>query len=258
MAIQCWAKSLGDCSQQQSGEHYVTAALFKTPTIKVRGFSWCVDKPKEIGLSAAVSKILCKHHNEILSPVDHAGALVFDTFRQIRKLEDVRVRLKPHRWRIIRYDIDGLMLERWFIKTAINLICTQTQEVHWLESDIPRFEPPPLLVNVVFGKQELPPDMGLFFAVHEGQGVETGDDVGFAPLLSDEGVAAGIFAFRGFRFVVPLSKQPMPMRPPFLQNLPEGWHKAHLRRRMNAFNFNSRGGYPSQKLTTKWPKLPVV
>jgi|SRR5581483_6814647 len=257
MAIQCWAKSLGDCSPQQSREHYISASLFEGPTIKVQGFSWCVDKQIEIGLSSAVSKILCKHHNEILSPVDQAGAQVFDTFRKIRKLEMVRDRLKPHRWHIIRHDIDGPILERWFIKTAINLVCVQTEEVHWLESSTPRFEPPSLLVDVVFGKRSLPPDMGLFFAVHEGQAVETGDHINFAPLVLNEGVAAGLFEFRGFRFLISLWNQPMPKRPLFLNNLPEGWDKACLLPRVEHLYFNSRG-YPSQKLTIKWPKLRIA
>ncbi len=70
MLVTCWASDLGGCSNGLSGEHVVTKALFDGKAATVKGFGWCKDEFKTVGLNSLVANILCKHHNEYLSPVD--------------------------------------------------------------------------------------------------------------------------------------------------------------------------------------------
>lgn len=211
-----------------------------------------MDEQVEIGLSSIVSKILCKRHNELLSPLDEAGAASFSTLREITRLENKREHLKRRMWNVIRYKINGSMLERWFIKTAINIVCAQNQEVTWRESKTPRLEPPSAVVEAVFGNRKIPPDMGLFCAANAGQEVVLSSHITFAPLLLDRAVCAAIFEFSGFRFVISLSDGPMPDQPPFLKNLSEGWQEAGLQYHLKRVRFKIDGCL-SHDLTLTWP-----
>jgi len=76
----------------------VSESLFPQGVIQVQGFSWCKDKPKEIGMSGLTAKILCTRHNSDLSPVDDAGAKAFNVFREMRRIANGREMMKPRRW----------------------------------------------------------------------------------------------------------------------------------------------------------------
>jgi len=92
--MECWASCLGGCSDKISREHLVSQALFLEDKVRVQGFSWCKDVEKEIGISGLTSKILCSQHNNDLSPVDEAGAKAFATLREIRRIANVRQKVK--------------------------------------------------------------------------------------------------------------------------------------------------------------------
>jgi hypothetical protein len=120
--IGCWAKCLGNCSQKMSREHTISKGLFNDDEIMVQGFPWCLNAPKRIGLSNFVAKILCKAHNSKLSELDDAAKAAFAVFRESVRLNNVRQKLKrPTIWNVKRLEIDGPRLERWFLKTLINL-----------------------------------------------------------------------------------------------------------------------------------------
>lgn len=38
--MKCWASSLGDCSADQSREHYISRALWKDGKVTIKGFDW--------------------------------------------------------------------------------------------------------------------------------------------------------------------------------------------------------------------------
>ena len=118
---ECWASGLGSCSDKISREHIVSESLFTNDIVRVEGFSWCKDKEKEIGLRSLTAKILCKKHNAALSPVDIGGASAFEAFRNMTKIGNVRKKVQPQIWDVIQYSIDGILLERWFLKTLINI-----------------------------------------------------------------------------------------------------------------------------------------
>src|SRR6266581_2523260 len=117
----CWAACLGDCSDKISREHIITAGLFPDDKIIVQGLPWCRNERKEIGLAALTKKNLCTKHNSNLSVVDDAGISSMNVLREATQLTNLRIRHKITRPRIMRFQIDGRALERWFLKTFINI-----------------------------------------------------------------------------------------------------------------------------------------
>ncbi len=109
----CWAAVLGNCSPDMSSEHPVAANQFDTPTIVMSGYSWCVE-PKEVGLSRAGGRILCRQHNADLSELD-AAALDF------KQALDWAIAKPEWDWRY-KWIVDGNRLERYFFKATIGSI----------------------------------------------------------------------------------------------------------------------------------------
>jgi hypothetical protein len=103
-----------------SGQHTVTKGLFTEDSVVVQGLDWCKE-PKTIGLSSLTRKILCTHHNSKLSLVDDAAIAAFNAFRKSVQLTDIREKIKERRWAVLHLPVDGAKLERWFLKTLINI-----------------------------------------------------------------------------------------------------------------------------------------
>jgi hypothetical protein len=207
--MHCWAKSRGDCCGTQSGEHYISAALFSGVTMRIRGFSWCKHEEVEIPISKARSKILCKHHNEELSPLDSAGARAFGTLRAAWELHGIRQKMRPRPWSIKEHKIQGVLLERWFLKTLINLVCVEDGDIGWADGS-PRAAPPPALVDCCYGSARLLQPMGLYVITSIGMELADRDYLKFSPLLEFGRIVAGIFEFRGFHFLLSVRDEPLP------------------------------------------------
>jgi hypothetical protein len=203
----CWARSLGNCSDSLSREHTVTAGLFTADVVNVQGLSWCKDEPKSIGLANATRKILCETHNSALSPVDSAAIAAFDVFRECVRLTDARESVKETIWRVIHMTIDGSSLERWFLKTLINLTTGGTQKVG-PKSLVPG-EPSVDLIEIAFGLRQFVPNAGLYSSAEKGEGVTSEDKVSIIPFFdaNSEYVLGGTFYFRGWRFMLHLSEE---------------------------------------------------
>src|SRR5688500_9935061 len=103
--MNCWAHSLGDCDDKQSREHLVSASLWEGDSITVQGFPWCRDAPATIGLANLTSKVLCKRHNSLLSPLDSEAKSVFDVFRRATKLGNERRSIRQRKWKSVRFEI---------------------------------------------------------------------------------------------------------------------------------------------------------
>ena len=118
----CWAESLGGCSDKISKEHIISAGMFPDPTVHVKGLSWCPDEFKEIPVATFVKRILCAYHNQYLGKkIDRAGIAAMDAFRDEIKLTNARKAMKPIRWAVKEFRIDGRGLERWCVKILINM-----------------------------------------------------------------------------------------------------------------------------------------
>ena len=169
----------------------------------VQGFSWCLNEPKCIGLANLVAKILCKRHNSGLSDLDHAALGAFKVFREMIRLNQVREKLKrpATHWNVKRMVIDGPLLERWFLKTLINLSFGGEWPIGSNEKGLPSSE----LVEVTFGKRQFERGAGLYLAARAGEQIDSMDRFNLTPMTNQENkLVAGRFNFRGLTFFLSL------------------------------------------------------
>jgi hypothetical protein len=118
-----------------------------------------MDAPKEIGLASAVKNVLCTEHNSRLSPVDEAVIQVFGALRQAVQLSNIRGSLPLRRWRTVKFQVDGVNLERWCLKTLITLSIGGSFPVgpHSKDAETPNED----LVRACFGLNSFQPPRGL-------------------------------------------------------------------------------------------------
>lgn len=207
----CWAARLDNCAGKQSREHVVSQGIWDANDVDVLGFPWCRDEAKRVGLGSLTAKILCQYHNSALSPLDQAAKAAFDALRRATVLGNERSRLRPRKWKVRRFEILGLQLERWFLKTAINLVFTHPGAMTWFGTGSGADAVPATLVRTAFGLETMAKPMGLYSLGELGEGVHMTDVLHAAPLLvGGNDIIGMIFLFRGFRFYLHLHASPMP------------------------------------------------
>lgn len=246
----CWAAELGGCGTR-SLEHVISKGLFGGVEVEVEGFNWCRGTPRRIPLERFASHILCAPHNNALSPVDAEASRIFAQLREFQRTLNVRGRRKPRLWTVKRYVCSGLLLERWFLKTMINL-CTVRPDAQtlWSGDRSPMRQPPLDLVRAAFGQRPLTEPMGLYAAASIGEVGNSVDAVHFAPLLARDEVIAGIFTLRGIRFLLSLLPKKFPDRLQ-LPNAPGAWRASELLFHIRNIR-NVHGRYLSQVLEFRW------
>jgi hypothetical protein len=249
----CWASGLGGCAGKLSREHLVTESFWQGENISVVGFPWCKTNPKEVGTAAIVSKVLCRSHNSALSPVDAAGAHAFREFEAAETLMGRRRRLPEREWFRHCFEVDGSLLERWFLKTAINLSLVRDEPTQWaMGNDADR--PPLPLVRAAFGQELITKPLGLYSAASVGQSVRPLSGLAFMPLFwNDHGLAAGLFEFRGFRFILNLVGEPLPAVLPDMPGGASEWGGSTVSFHLNRIN-NDIGRARSHFVDFTWPK----
>jgi hypothetical protein len=216
----------------------------------VQGFPWCRKSAKEIGISGLTAKILCKHHNNALSSIDDAGQEFFATLREMRRLANVRAKLKPGPWKVVKYLVDGPPVERWFLKTLINICCDREYPIG-SSSTVPG-QPSDELVRIAFGRQSFTDLAGLHFVVRTGMQANSTDSVSFSPILKPRmHIEGGVFGFRGLRLLLFLEAAgpPAPLTGLFFEG--EDLGDCQLNFHNEQINENS-GKYRSQVLRMKW------
>ncbi|WP_444914526.1 hypothetical protein [Microbulbifer sp. TRSA007] len=128
-----------------SGEHIFSNAIFKAgcscPII--------VDGVKRIRggaptYGAEKSNILCRHHNSILSPLDNVAGKIASFQAQSNEKEFEE-----------NLYIEGELLERWLLKTVINMAAAG-----WAGSE--KWLPSPEIVEAIFGMRDIPNGYGLY------------------------------------------------------------------------------------------------
>ena len=104
------------------------------------------------------------------------------------------------RWHIKRMQIDGPRLERWFLKTLINLTFNGEYPMDH-EGSHRKGIPSQELVEVVFGLRQFKNGAGLYLEARSGQQIDSMDRVNFTPLTDEQNnLVAGQFNFRGYTF----------------------------------------------------------
>ena len=246
----CWASCLDNCSDKLSREHLVSGGLFTDNSVMVEGFPWCKGQAVKIGLSGLTSKILCEKHNNDLSDVDTAGIRGFKVLREMRRLANVREKLKQERWRVFRDKVNGYGLELWCLKTLINLCCDR-QAAIGRDSTVAG-GPSERLVRIAYGLEKFKGRAGLYFAARVGMNIQSEDTVRFAPLLKQGvNVEGGLFSFRGQRLLLFLEDEgpPQPLRGVSIDG--EDLGDAQLNFHLKEIKV-MQGEYLSEILTFEW------
>lgn len=208
--MKCWASALGGCSEKTSREHYVSQSLWTGTSIHVQGLPWCGAEGKTIGLGSATAHLLCTQHNSDLSGLDDAAKVAFVALRDASELSNNRTKIAPRKWMVQRTDVDGLALERWFLKTSLNLYVLHCSRNRW-RVDGGSEEIPAALVRIAFGRELFTFPLGLRAALLEGETMTPDEAVECTWLLDDEQrIIATAFSFQGTRFLLALSPQPFP------------------------------------------------
>jgi hypothetical protein len=216
------------------------------------GFPWCLGQAIEIPLSGAVANILCKNHNSKLSPVDAVGGSLFRALAEVERLQNVRLALGKRTWNVITYPFAGREVERWFLKSTINLFYAGDPDAFWSLTRTPAISPPSIFVEAAFGRAALPPPMGLYNADAVGTNISFATSVRFYPVFAQPGaLVGGFFEFRGFRFLM-WCYEDAPMKAGLAW--PPDWGIGRLTRHPSQYRFNTRGKL-SQRVRFIWPKV---
>lgn len=233
-----------------SREHLVSDSLFVDEEVIAHGLPWCKDQPKKIGLASLTARILCTRHNSLLSPIDDAGAGAFDVIRKMRELGRVRRKMKPTIWHVVKYSVDGPGLERWFLKTLINLTFEGGYPIG-RESAQPG-RPSEHLVHIAFGRRKFEERAGLYSVIHPGMKMFSAERIAFTPLIKlGTHIEGALFGFAGFIYLLFLEKEGPPPRLTGISFCGEDLGKSQL-------NFHNEqatdmaGRYKSQTITTTW------
>ena len=112
----CYLEQHGVCSAKLSREHYVSATVLKAIApnrdITIGGLAWQEPNTLQgVGLGSLQSKVLCSDHNSLLSPLDAAAGHLVETIIAADK-EPQNIPQET--------GFDGLLIERWFLKTLIS------------------------------------------------------------------------------------------------------------------------------------------
>jgi hypothetical protein len=249
--MKCWARSLGNCAGKLSREHLFSGGLFDQPQIIVSGYPWCKGEAKVVGVDAVTSKILCEAHNNALSPVDKEAS---EFIRQLSIAADLhlerRSQREPGGWDIYQTLVDGPLLERWFLKTAVNLSLAGRSELRWHLTDSQLKEVPDPFVHAAFGNADLPEPMGLYAVVSVGVPQKYEFEVSFAPTLkAGTHIVGGSFNFRGLQYLLWLEDRPVPDPP--IPVLRRDWANPQTIFHLSGMDFGVQG-HDSHAITYRW------
>jgi hypothetical protein len=203
--VTCWAETLGDCGTIQSREHYLSRSIIGSDDVVVSGFPFLKGETRTIPGERLVAKMLCKPHNEYLSPTDSAAGHFFQVLSAFKQRAIMRARGARKPGGIDMYDVDGALVERWMLKTLINVMFDRD-----LGAD-ERWRPPDLWVRCAFGTSPFPAKCGLYLLEGEGSSQMTKHSaIGILPRTRsdrDDTLIGGQFRMADLQFA--LSMEPL-------------------------------------------------
>ena len=206
--VKCYASVIGECSDTQSDEHYVSQGLFKNKFITVEGQKWA-EKPKEVSKSKIGLPILCTNHNTLLSPIDVYGIKIFRILEDCVIKQNKRFNLpRSSLWKKDRYLIKGIEFEKWMIKAAIG-VTFEDPENKWHLENSELLNPPREIVEALFGIKKLRNPMGLYGIFAPNDTLEIEDRIGLTTLLHPQTkrYIGSLVNFRHFHFLIYLTDE---------------------------------------------------
>lgn len=205
----CWANILGNCGDKISREHLISKGIFADRSFRVKGFSWCKNEYKNVGIEAITRKCLCTTHNNLLTDVDNEGVRLFQVLDKIAELSSAS-REPTGTGNDDLHVFNGNLLERWFLKTLINV--SYNSNHHLGEFGEITGRPHEYLVHVAFGKVPFSHYMGLYSLVLDGHKGVSRSQISITPVIKNNEIIGGaVFSFRGMDFFLSLT----PSIPPY-------------------------------------------
>lgn len=177
----CWASYREDCDRGMSAEHLLSKALFADQKLYASGFDWCATAERRIGINALRRRFLCAKHNNDLSPADEAGVQAVSAFATGTTENALR----------------GPLLERWLLKTAINLSVGGELHIGSGMTDSTPGWPSPYLLAVAFGDLLFSAKMGIYFLIPRSSYVHRAGEILVVPLHRDGAIGGFLFGLRG-------------------------------------------------------------
>ncbi|MBX7121745.1 MAG: hypothetical protein K1X42_06405 [Opitutaceae bacterium] len=211
--MNCWAQCLGGCTTKISREHIISKDYFGGQVISVSGFPWCNGKEVKVGLSSLVKKHLCTAHNSILSPLDSAAGDFIRVFGAMRAIRDNRARSPLRAFHPVQHQVNGTRLERWCLKTLINLTCDGGKLIG-AGSHAPGVVPD-YLVRICFGLDPWPKDRGLYVGMRLGYHLRMDESFEFLPIVYqiENRIVGGYFKLSGIPHYLSLMDEPFTSGP---------------------------------------------
>lgn len=244
----CWAQPLGNCSDKMSNEHIVTGGLFDGKVV-VQGLPWCPE-PKEIGLANLTAKLLCTKHNSELSDVDSAAINVKQAYEDAITLMNLRQNLKKRMWAMRRVSVDGWLLERWFLKTLINIAhCGDTGFP--VGPDVASGMLSTRMLEIAFGIQRFVKPEGLYTVSVVGQKDTIDSRVNIITLTKSGHVGGTLFRFGSLNYHLHLERDGLPAMESFAPHLQKQIQGAVFTHHLRRSNFQVHGR-ASHSIDFKW------
>jgi len=182
--FKCWAAVCGGCGEGPSAEHIVSKCLFPEGVVHASGFDWCKGETKSIGVNGLERQILCKTHNSDLSETDAEAMKAIGFFK--------RTALPDKDDPLSNNNVDGHKLERWLLKTAINLSYRGNLHIGvGMTGSVPGL-PSAYLTEVAFAKQPFCHQMGAYFLFPAKPTLHQPTEIVIMPLIK-EGHIGGIY-----------------------------------------------------------------
>jgi hypothetical protein len=204
----CWANCLGDCDEGMSQEHLVSECLYEGD-IKVKGLPWCRDTVKTMRIETLTAPFLCRHHNQTLSEIDRAAKQTLDTLKEACDLWNRRKHIRTLNWTVKYFTTDMLLLERWCLKTLINVNLSGKPGLP-VDAEDKSNRPTDELVRIVFGLERFKPPMGLYRISVKGESLDLGDgQIHITTKGRDGRLGAAEFKLWGMPFFLSLIPEPI-------------------------------------------------
>jgi hypothetical protein len=201
----CYLRTSRNCGSQISGEHLLSGTVLRLldeSQIRLRGAPWLPDgeiadsRPQDFK-----ANILCKRHNEALSPLDDAAREFFAAVRDM--YDDIAVERtlsRKRKW----FLFSGEELELWMIKTACGFY-----EAGFIAQDGVKLRERGLLNPAAFNPligREVIPSCGLHVIASSASQIGLRNSIDVNTILSSDGqhMTGLTLSFMGLTFFIAL------------------------------------------------------
>jgi len=157
----CYLSITNDCAGPLSREHYVSAGILRqigsNGKSAVHGLPWMKDKEfTRVSSQSLVAKVLCKRHNEALSPLDAEASRLKET---IGRFDADFGSSSPKQDLAIAAGED---VERWMLKTLCGFVASKQHQKY-------EFQPLDRWAAVLSGNESWPAAWGLYLPLQDFQ-----------------------------------------------------------------------------------------